>query len=131
MSQSNSYFNPKPYIPATLSEINDQLGSMILWAPTFRDRTLTFPDRNIDSEFDKLFGGFGLVRKKLGEERYATLFDLAARAKALFAADQDITNGKTFEGRELLQDMQDILRDVRGRRIKAKLPDEDREISGD
>lgn len=38
--------------------------------------------------------------------------DLAARAKALFAADQDDTNGKTDEGRALLFEMEDVLRNV-------------------
>lgn len=131
MSGPNPYFNPKPYIPASLSEINDQLGSMILFAPTFIDRTLVFPDRNIDSEFDTLVEGFGVVRKKLGEERYAALIDLAARAKALFAADQDDTNGKTDEGRALLFEIEDVLRDARRSRVKGKLPDDDGEISGD
>ena len=127
----NPYFNPKPYIPASLSEINDQLGSMILHAPTFLDRTLVFPDRNIDSEFDTLVKGFDIVRKKLGEERYAALIDLAARAKTLFAADQGDTNGKTDEGRALLFEIEDILRDARRSRVKAKLPDDDGEITGD
>ncbi|MET3825225.1 hypothetical protein ABIC16_000918 [Sphingomonas sp. PvP055] len=130
MTRPNPYFNPKPYIPASLSEINDQLGSMILFAPTFFDRTLVF-DHNIDSEFDKLTGGFDLVRKKLGEERYAVLIDVAARAKALFAADQDDTNGKTDEGRALLFEIEDVLRDARRSRVKAKLADDDGEITGD
>lgn len=127
----NPYFNPKPYIPASLSEINDQLGSMILFAPTFLDRTLVFPERNIDSEFDTLVKGFDIVRKKLGEERYAALIDLAARAKALFAADQEDTNGKTDEGRALLFEIEDILRDARRSRVKAKLPDDEGEVTGD
>lgn len=131
MSGPNPYFNPKPYIPASLSEINDQLGSMILFAPTFIDRTLVFPDRNIESEFGTLVEGFGVVRKKLGDERYAALIDLAARAKALFAADQDDTNGKTDEGRALLFEIEDVLRDARRSRVKANLPDDDGEISGD
>ncbi|BCA59917.1 hypothetical protein [Sphingomonas sp. HMP6] len=131
MSGSNSYFNAKPYIPASLSEIYDTLGSMILGAPTFVDRWGDFPNRNIDSEFNKLTQGFALVRKKLGEERYAKLIDLAARAKALFAADQDDTNGKTDEGRALLFEIEDEIQAARRGRVKAKLPDEDGEITGD
>jgi len=130
MSRSNPYFNPKPYIPASLSEIYDQLGSMILHAPTFIDKTLVFPDRNIDSEFGTLVAGFGVVRKKLGEGRYATLIDLAARASALFPADQDDTNGKTDEGRALLFEIEDLLRDARRSRVKAKLRDDEGEITG-
>jgi hypothetical protein len=131
MSGSNSYFNPKPYIPASLSEINDLLGSMVLDAPTFVDPLGDFPDRDIDNRFDQLSQGFGTVRKKLGEERYASLMDLAVRAKALFAADQGDTNGKTDEGRALLFEMEDVLKDIRNRRVQAKLPDDEGEISGD
>lgn len=105
MSGPNPYFNAKPYIPASLSDIYDTLGSMMLGALTFIDRMGDFPNRNIDSEFNKLTQGFGLVRKKLGEERCAQLIDLAARAKAVFAADQEDTNGNTDQGRALLLEL--------------------------
>ncbi len=131
MSRPNPYLDPKPYIPGSLSEINDLLGSMILFAPTFVDPLGDFPKRNIDSEFHMLTSGFEVVRKKLGEERHASLMDLAVRAKALFAADQDDTNGKTDEGRALLFEMEDVLKDVRNRRVRAKLPDDEGEITGD
>ncbi|MET4897703.1 hypothetical protein RN629_11190 [Sphingomonadaceae bacterium jetA1] len=131
MSRPNPYFNPKPYVPATLSEIYDLLGSMILFAPTFVDPVGDFPYRNIDSEFRTLTEGFEVVRKKLGEQRYASLMDLAVRAKALFAADQDDANGKTDEGRALLFEMEDVLKDVRNRRIEKKLPDDEGEVTGD
>lgn len=103
------------------------LGGMILWAPTFVDVSGYFADQNIDTEFHVLVEGFGVVRKKLGEECDAQLLDLAARAKALFAADQDDTNGKTDEGRALLSEMEDVLTAVRRGRVKAKLPDDDGE----
>jgi len=130
-SDAKRYSSQKLYIPASLSEINDQLLSMVLESPTFIDDTGVFPDRDIDSEFHKLTEGFALSRKKLGEDRYAALIDLAARAKALFAADQDDTNGKTDEGRALLFEIEDILRDARRSRVKAKLPDEDGDVTGD
>lgn len=125
------YRNPNPYIPASLSEIYDLLGSMMLGAPTFVDESGVFPDRNIDSEFHMLIESFGLVRKKLGEERYAKLIDLAAQAKSLFAADPDETNGKTKEGYGVLYEIEDILQDARKRRVQAKLPDDDGEVTGD
>lgn len=130
-SWTNPYHNPNPYIPASLSEINDLLGSMILRAPTFLDKSGVFPDRNIETRFHQLTEAFTLVRKKLGEERYAKLVDLAARAKALFAADQDDTNGKTDEGRALLFEIEDVLRNARRRRVKARLSDDEGEITGD
>ncbi|AXJ95348.1 hypothetical protein DM480_07315 [Sphingomonas sp. FARSPH] len=131
MSRPNPYFNPKPYIPCSLSEIYDLLGSMILFAPTFVDSLGDFPDRKIDSEFHTLTSGFEVVRKKLGEERYASLMDLAVRAQELFAADQDDANGKTDQGRALLFEMEDVLKDVRNQRVRQKLPDHEGEVTGD
>lgn len=131
MRGSNPYFNPKPYIPGSLSEIYDTLGSMILGAPTFIDRLGYFPDRNLDSEFSKLTQGFGLVRKKLGEERYARLMDLATYAKELFAADQQDMNGKTDEGRALLFEIENEIENARRRRVKGNLPDDEGNVTGD
>jgi hypothetical protein len=130
MTNPYSYFSTKPYIPASLSEIGDVVGSMVLGAPTFIDRLGDFPHRNIDSEFNKLTEGFALVRKRLGEERYARLIDLTDRAKALFAADQDDTNGKTDQGRELLYAIEDEIQAARRGRPEAR-PDNDGDSAGD
>lgn len=133
MNQSfvSSYYNPEPYIPASLSEIYDLLGSMMLGAPTFIDKSGVFPEQNIDRRFLQLTEGFGKVRKKLGEERYAVLTDLAERARALFAEDPQDNNGKTDEGRRLLYEIEDVIQSARSRRVAAKLKDEDGEVSGD
>lgn len=123
------YTNLDPYIPASLSEIYDMLASVRGGAPTFIDPD--FPERDIDSEFQILDESFGVVRKKLGEERYARLIDLSARTKASFAADPDGTNGKTNEGHKLLTEIEDIIQEVRSRRVKARLKDEEGEVTGD
>lgn len=126
---TSSLHIPGPYIPLTLSETYDQLGSMMLGAPTFADDL--FPELDVDTEFQALVGGFDNVRKKLGEECYAALIDLAARAKALFADDLDDSNGKTSQGRALLYEMEDIIQSVRSKRVRAKQPDDDGEVTGD
>jgi hypothetical protein len=130
-NESDPYFNPDPYIPLTLSEISDQLISMVFSAPTFVDPLGNFPEREINQEFFTLQAGLDRVRSKLGEERYSAAVDLATRAKALFVADQEDTNGKTDEGREMLFQIDDILKDVRRRRVEAKQVDEEGEVSGD
>lgn len=127
----NTFQNRRIYIPNSLSEIYDQLGSMILDAPRFVDETGVFPHRNIDSSFYQLNEGMRLVSAKFGEERYAALTDLAERAKALFAADPDDINGKTDEGRKLLFEIEDLIQDTRRQRVEAKLPDEEGRITGD
>ena len=63
---SSSYSSDKPYIPQGISEIWDFLGAMMLLAPTFKDKTGYFPDRNIDTEFFALNEGLKTVRKKVG-----------------------------------------------------------------
>ncbi|UVO52057.1 hypothetical protein M0208_16630 [Sphingomonas sp. SUN019] len=128
---TSSYHNPEPYIPGSLSEIDDLIGCMVFGAPTFIDESDVFPEQNIDTEFHALVEGFGKVRKKLGEERYAVLVDLATRAKALFVDDPADDNGKTNQGRDLLYEMEDVIQAARSRRAAEKLPDDDRDISGD
>ena len=128
---SDPYYNPEPYIPASLSEIYDLLASLVGGAPTFIDRSGAFPERNIDSEFHVLTEGFGKVRKKVGEERYAALMQLAAQAKALFSEDQAEDNGKTMQGIALLYEIEDIIQSVRSKRVKAKEKDEEGDVSGD
>ena len=124
-------YNPAPYIPASLSEIHDQLMTMIGGAPRFIDERGVFPEQNIDSEFFVLTEGFGIVRKKLGEDRYAAAIDLAARAKALFAADPDEDNGKTMEGIGLIYEMMDVVQSTRKRRVATKQADDEGEVTGD
>ena len=101
-SYANPYYNPEPYVPETLSEINDFLAGLIGGAPTFVDDTGFFPNRNIDTQFAVLIAAFGKVRGKLGEERYAKLIDLSARTKALFLADPNDDNGWTLDCCDLI-----------------------------
>ena len=132
MSDPELYIAPnsKPYLPGSLGEIYDLLGSMVLDAPTFVDRLGHFPHWNIDTMFHMLTEGLGVCRKTLGEAPYAEMMDLAARAKALFAADPDDTNGKTDEGRALLFEMEDVLKAARSRRVRAKVPKDDGGVAG-
>lgn len=119
------------HIPTSLSEIADQITVMIFEAPTFVDPTGVFATRNIDSEFAVLEEGFRLTRSKLGESRYIVLVDLATRAKALFVADHDDSNGKADEGRALLLQIEDVIKDARHSRGKTKMTDQKDEISED
>lgn len=99
----------QPYIPQTVGELMDKLGMMMLYSPTFKDDTGYFPERNIDTVFFSLNEGLKVVRKKLGEERYASLVALSDRMRAHFEADPEDTTGDSFAGRELIHEMEDIL----------------------
>ena len=109
------YRNPDPYVPKTKGEIWDFLGSVMLRAPTFIDKTGFFPDRSIESEFFALNEGLKEIRKSLGEESYQKLAALSARMKAHFEADPEDKTEDSIKGRECILEMEAILR-AAGRR---------------
>lgn len=98
-----------PYVPETIGELIDQLGSMMLSSPTFVDTLGDFP-QNIDSEFFVLKEGLKAVRKKIGEERYARCLEMADRMRAHFEADPEDKTDDSLAGRQLIADMMAILR---------------------
>ncbi len=100
----------RPYIPYNIDELLDQVGSMMLAAPTFKDKTGYFLQMNIDAEFFALNESLVALRKKLGDERYTMLRALSNQMRALFESDPDNTNGGTKAGRKLMREMEDILR---------------------
>lgn len=101
----------KPYIPQTIGEIWDQLGGMMLDSPTFVDKTGYLPGRNIATEFFRLKEGLKVVRKQLGEERFAKLNAMADRMRAHFEADPGDVTDDSLAGRQLIYDMEEVLRD--------------------
>lgn len=107
-----------PYIPQTIGEIWDLLGGMMLNSPTFVDTTGYFPERSIHTEFYALKEGFRAVYKKLGQQRYERLVEMADRAKAHFLADPEDKTEDTLAGRQLFIEMEDVLREVWDRRKK-------------
>lgn len=103
----------RPYIPQTTGELMDQLASMMLSAPTFKDKTGYFPGRNIETEFLALNEGLQTLRKKLGEERYVAMRAMSDQMRVLFESDPDNTNGGAKAGRKIIRDMEDMLRSTR------------------
>lgn len=108
----------RPYIPQNVGELLDKLASMMLSAPTFKDKTGYFRQRNIETTFFALNEGLQSVRKRLGEERYATLRALSDKMRALFEADPEDKTGETQAGREIIHKMEDILKNTSKRRSK-------------
>lgn len=99
----------KPYIPQSIGEIIDHLGSMMIFSPTFEDHSGYLPGRNIDTTFFELNEGLKVLRKKLGEERYAGLVSLSDRMRAHFEADPENKTDDTLKGRALIHEMEDLL----------------------
>lgn len=100
----------QPYIPTGMGEVRDFLGSMVLGAPRFIDKSGFFPNRNVNSEFFALVEGFKTIQRRLGEDNYEKVVALAQRAKGLFEADPDDKTGDTAKGLECLFEIEDILK---------------------
>jgi len=104
----------RPYIPQTLGDLLDLPSSMLLSLPSFVDKTGYFPERNLETTFAELNEGLLVLRLRLGEERYGKLLEMASRARAYFEADPEEKTGDSLKGRELILDMEDL--------VKAKPP---------
>jgi hypothetical protein len=99
----------RPYIPQTIGELKDQIASMMLASPAFRDTSGYFPGMSIETEFTALNEGLRNLRKKLGDERYHALLALSDRMRAYFEADPENLTDDTLKGRALIHDMEDLI----------------------
>lgn len=88
----------------------DLLGSMMLGAPTFRDKTGYFPDRSIASEFASLNSGLEAIRRKVGETSFEMLVELSNQMQSHFQAGINDQPEETSKGRKCIHEMEDILR---------------------
>jgi hypothetical protein len=86
---------------------------MLLSAPKFLDKTGYLPFLNIDYVFQQLREGLNRNRRTLGEERYHELVRMSDRMRALFEADPENKTGETRKGRDIIQEMEDVLKQVR------------------
>ena len=107
----------KPYIPKTVGEVMDQLGMMMLKSPTFRDDF--YVGKNVETVFSALNEGLENIRKKLGEEQFQALKTLSARMQAHFEADPEDSTGEASAGRQLIHEMEDILRSTYRKRTPS------------
>lgn len=123
--------NYKPYVPESLSELMDFVVPMMGEAPKFQDETGYFPRQNIDTEFYALVEGFGRVRDKIGEDRYAKAIDIAARMKAIFLEAEDEDDPKTMQGIYLIHELMDLIDEVRAQRVASKRKDDEGRVTGD
>ena len=83
---------------------------MMLNAPTFKDRTGYFPERSIDTAFQGLNEGLDTLRGKLGEERYAKMREMSDQMRALFESDPESKTGGLKAGRQIIHEMELMLR---------------------
>lgn len=108
------------HIPGDIQELLVLLGSMLMSAPKFEDRTGWLPFLNLEYVFKQLDEGLARNRSTLGEGRYRELQRMSGEMRALFVADPDDTTGDTLRGCKIIHMMEDILRESRR---KAQRPD--------
>jgi hypothetical protein len=83
---------------------------MLLSAPKFTDKTGWLPFLNLDHVFQQLNEGLDHNRLTLGEERYRQLIGMSGQIRALFEADPENTTGETRKGRDIIYEMEDIVK---------------------
>jgi len=99
-----------PYIPESIGDLRDLIGSMMLDSPTFVDKSGFFAGKNIETAFYALGEGLRILRGKLGEERYRELVEMSNQMRAYFEADPEDQTGDAIKGRDLILDMLDLLK---------------------
>ena len=102
-------WNRDPYVPKGVSEIIDHLALMMLKSPKFKDDSGYFPEQSIDTVYFSLNEGLKLIRKKLGEERFARLMEMSDRMRAHFEADPEDVTEDGLAGRAIIEEMENIL----------------------
>lgn len=108
----------KLYIPQTVGEVVDQLGSMMLAAPKFKSRLPWDFEEDINTNFHQLNEGLKKVRRQVGEETYAQLVALSDKMRAYFEADPEDKTEDGIKGRDCIDEMINLLRTSRKRKVQ-------------
>ena len=78
-------------------------------SPLFLDNTGYFPGQNIDTTFYALNEGLKLNREKLGEPLYLQFRAMSDRMRAHFEADPEDKTDDSLAGRDIIDEMQNLL----------------------
>jgi hypothetical protein len=97
------------YVSDNLPEVVALLGMMMLASPTFLSKGEIFPDRNIHTVFAALNAGLDQAKDDLGAEKHELLLAMSARMRAHFEADPEDKTDDSLQGRELIDEMIDVL----------------------
>jgi hypothetical protein len=99
-----------PYIPKDVSEVLEVLSHILLSEPTLEDTSGYFPGMSVETEFFALNQGLARVRQAIGQDVYAQLLQMSNKVRAYYENDPDDSNGEAIKGREILLDMEEILK---------------------
>jgi hypothetical protein len=110
----------RPHIDKSLGELLDTMTFMLLRSPKFRDQSGYFPEMNLDNSFYGLNESLRRLQPQpqLGDELYAKLAGMSDQMRAYFEADPDQTTGETRKGKDLVYDMEELIK-ARAAELKA------------
>ena len=100
------------HIPKDVQETLILLSWILLNSPKFLDKTGRFPFRNLNYVFQQLQEGLGNIRPTLGDERFEQLTQLSDQIRLHFEADPENKTGETRKGRDIIYEMEKILKRV-------------------
>ena len=86
------------------------LSMMMISSPTFVDNSGYFPERNVGAVFFQINESLQFLRGRLGEALYIKLREMSDRMRAHFEADPEDKTEDTLKGRDLIAEMQDLLK---------------------
>jgi hypothetical protein len=103
----------KMHVPQDIQEILVLLSWILLKSPRFIQKGRYLQPVSVEYVFSRLKEGLSNVRETLGEERYRELTRMSDEMYAHFKADPENTTGETRKGRDIIYEMEDILKQVR------------------
>ncbi len=108
------------HIPSSFGKLLDTMTFMLLCSPKFVDRTGYLPWQNLETSFYRFNEGLRRLRPQLGEALYQKLTAMSDQMRAYFEADPDEKTGETRKGKDLVYDMEELIKarwaEVRARR---------------
>lgn len=95
------------YIPKSFGDLLENLNAILLCSPKF---TGFEPWRSLEARFYTLNEGLRDLRPQLGEECYQKLVAMSDYIRTCFEADPDETTGETRKGKDLVYEMEDLVK---------------------
>ena len=100
----------KPYIAQTIGELSENLGWMMLNSSDVQGSYRLFPGSQHRYRLPSLNDSLANLRGKLGEERYAKMREMSDQMRALFESDPEGATGGRKAGRQIIHEMELMLR---------------------
>jgi hypothetical protein len=100
----------RPHIPTSFGDLLDKMTFMLLCSPTFIDNSGYFPGQNVETSFYALNEGLRRLRPQLGEELFQRLMAMSDQMRAYFEADPEQTTGQARKGKDLVYDMEELIK---------------------